>query len=147
MLQFGSNHVCIEDAHIFKHCREMTLFLFWIGAYCISCVVQQTSWSKGFVFSGKIWLQFFSCNEACLKYHTRSTTTPKYTLTQRLVLGMGLRARLELRYSLQVQLLFLDLKTMGTLTHVKVLLNWPEFLKPLPWVSIPFPVLEGESPA
>ena len=62
-------------------------------------------------------------------------------------LGMGLRARVELRYNLQVPLLLLDLKTMGTLTHVKVLLNWPEFLKPLPWVSLPFPVLEGESPA
>ena len=43
-------------------------------------------WSKGFVFSGKIWWQFFSCNKACSKYHNRSTTTPKYTLTQRLVL-------------------------------------------------------------
>ena len=41
--------------------------------------------SKGFVFSGKIWWQFFSCNKACSKYHTCSTTTPKYTLTQRLV--------------------------------------------------------------
>ena len=86
MLRFGSKHVCIGDVHIFKHCREMTLFLLWIGAYCISCVVQQTSWSKGFVFSGKIWWQFFSCNKACSKYRTRSTATPKYTLTQRLVL-------------------------------------------------------------
>ena len=42
-------------------------------------------WSKGFVLSGKIWWQFFSCNEACSKYRTHSTTTPKYTLTQRLV--------------------------------------------------------------
>ena len=42
-------------------------------------------WSKGFFFSGKIWWQFFSCNKACSKYHTRSATTPKYTLTQRLV--------------------------------------------------------------
>ena len=42
-------------------------------------------WSTGFVFSGKIWWQFVSCNKACSKYHTRSTTTPKYTLTQRLV--------------------------------------------------------------
>ena len=25
----------------FKRCREMTLFLLWIGTYCISCVVQQ----------------------------------------------------------------------------------------------------------
>ena len=42
-------------------------------------------WSKGFVFSGKIWWQFFSCNKACSKYRTCSTTTPKYTLPQRLV--------------------------------------------------------------
>ena len=42
-------------------------------------------WSKGFVFSGKIWWQFFSCNKAWSKYHTLSTTTPKYTLTPRLV--------------------------------------------------------------
>ena len=46
MLQFGSKHVCIEDVHIFKHCHEMTLFLLWIGTYCISCVVQQTSGVK-----------------------------------------------------------------------------------------------------
>ena len=25
-------------------------------------------WSKGFVFSGKIWWQFFNCNKACSKY-------------------------------------------------------------------------------
>ena len=43
MLQFGSKHVCIEDVHIFKHCHEMTICLLWIGTYCISCVVQQTS--------------------------------------------------------------------------------------------------------
>ena len=46
MLQFGSKHFCIEDVHIFKHCHEMTLFLLWIGTYCISCVVQQTSGVK-----------------------------------------------------------------------------------------------------
>ena len=46
MLQFGSKHVCIEDVHIFKHCREVTLFLLWIGTCCISCVVQQTSGVK-----------------------------------------------------------------------------------------------------
>ena len=34
-------------------------------------------WSKGFVFSGKIWWQLLSCNKACSKHHTRSTTTPK----------------------------------------------------------------------
>ena len=42
--------------------------------------------SKGFIFSGKIWWQLFSCNQACSKYHTRGTTKPKYTLPQRLVL-------------------------------------------------------------
>ena len=42
-------------------------------------------WGKGFIFSGKIWWQLFSCNEACSKYHTLSMTTPKYTLPQRLV--------------------------------------------------------------
>ena len=46
MLQFGSKHVYIDDVHIFKHCHEMTLFLLWIGTYCISCVVQQTSGVK-----------------------------------------------------------------------------------------------------
>ena len=46
MWQFGSKHVCIEDVHIFKHCRGVTLFLLWIGTYCISCVVQQTSGVK-----------------------------------------------------------------------------------------------------
>ena len=46
MWQFGSKHVCIEDVHIFKYCHEMTLFLLWIGTYCISCVVQQTSGVK-----------------------------------------------------------------------------------------------------
>ena len=57
-------------------------------------------WSKGFVFPGKIWWQFFSCNKACSKYHTRSTTTPKYTLTQRLVFdfGQGLRCALSIRH-------------------------------------------------
>ena len=43
MLQFGSKHVGIEDVHIFKHCHEMTGLLLWIGTYCISYVVQQTS--------------------------------------------------------------------------------------------------------
>ena len=43
MLQSGSEHVGIEDVHIFKHCHEMTGLLSWIGTYCISCVVQQTS--------------------------------------------------------------------------------------------------------
>ena len=42
-------------------------------------------WSKGFVFSAKIWWQFFSCHMACSKYLTRFTTAPKYTLPQRLV--------------------------------------------------------------
>ena len=42
-------------------------------------------WGKGFVFSGKMWWQFFSCYKVCSKYHPRSTTKPKYTLLQRLV--------------------------------------------------------------
>ena len=46
MLQFASKHVFIEDVHVFKHCREMALFLLWIGTYCISCVVQQKSGVK-----------------------------------------------------------------------------------------------------
>ena len=29
--------------HIFKQCGEVTPFLLWIGTYCISFVVQQTS--------------------------------------------------------------------------------------------------------
>ena len=37
-------------------------------------------WSKGFIFSAKIWWQLFSCNKA-----SRSTTTPKYPLRQCLV--------------------------------------------------------------
>ena len=43
MLQFGSKHDGNEEVHIFKHCHEMTGLLLWIGTYCISCVVQQTS--------------------------------------------------------------------------------------------------------
>ena len=46
----------------------------------------ENKWSKGFIFSGKIWWQLFSCNKACSKYHTRRTTAPKYTLPQRLVI-------------------------------------------------------------
>ena len=42
-------------------------------------------WSKGFIFSGKIWWKLFSCNKACSKYHTGGTTTPKYTQPGRLV--------------------------------------------------------------
>ena len=42
-------------------------------------------WSKGFVFSGKIRWQFYSCNKACSDYRIGSTITPKYTLPQRLV--------------------------------------------------------------
>ena len=84
MLQFGSKHVCIGDVHIFKHCQEMTLFVVdWDILYKLCGSANK--WSKAFVFSGKIWWQFFNCNKACSKYHTRSTTTPKYTLPQRLV--------------------------------------------------------------
>ena len=36
----------------------------------------------------------FSCNKACSKYHTRSATTPKYTLPQRLVF-FGMKQMVE----------------------------------------------------
>ena len=80
MLLFGSKHVGIEDVHIFKHFHEMTGLLLWIGTYCISCVVQQTSRVKDL---SSLVRYDDSC--ACSKYHTHSTTTPKYTLPQRLV--------------------------------------------------------------
>ena len=86
MLQFGSKHVCIEDVHIFKHCREMTLFLLWIGTYCISCVVQQTSGVKDLSSVVRYDDSSLDAIRHVSKYHTHSTTTPKYTLTQRLVL-------------------------------------------------------------
>ena len=68
-----------------KHCHEVTGFLLWIGTYCISCVVQQRSRIKD-LFS------LVGYDDSCLaaishvkKYHTRNTTTTKYTLPQRLV--------------------------------------------------------------
>ena len=77
MLQFGSKHVCIEDVHIFKHCHEMTLFLLWVGTYCISCVVQQTSGVKD-------WSSLVTYDDSSLAAvrHVQSNTT---TLPQRLV--------------------------------------------------------------
>ena len=110
MLQFGSKHVCIEDVHIFKHCREMTLFLLWIGTYCINCVVQQTSGVKDL---SSLVRQFFSCNKACSKYHTRSTTTPKYTHPQRLV-----AIRITYSYSHSIKSLELLHSTCGMKSHV-----------------------------
>ena len=86
MLQFGSKHVCTQDVHIFKHCREMTLFLLWIGTYSISCVVQQTSGVKDL----SSLVRYDESSLAAIRHvqsiRTGSTTTPKYTLTQRLVL-------------------------------------------------------------
>ena len=79
MLQFGSKHVCIEDVHIFKHCHEMTLFLLRIGTYCISCVVQQTSGVKDLSSLVRYDSSLAAIRHVC-------TTTPKYTLPQRLVL-------------------------------------------------------------
>ena len=81
MLQFGSKHVGIEDVHIFKHCHEMTGLLLWIGTYCISCVVQQTSRVKDLS-------SLVRYDDSCLAAirHVQSTTTPKYTLPQRLVI-------------------------------------------------------------
>ena len=85
MLQFGSKHVCIEDVHIFKHCPEVTLFLLWIGTYCISCVVQQTSGEKDL----SSLVRYDDSSLAAIRHAQSilpfSTTTPKYTLTQRLV--------------------------------------------------------------
>ena len=81
MLQFGSKHVCIEDVHIFKHCHEMKQFLLWIGPYCISCVVQQTS---GVKHLSSLVRYDDSCLAAIRSYYG-STTTPTYTLPQRLV--------------------------------------------------------------
>ena len=69
----------------------MTLFLLWIGTYCISCVVQQTSGVKD--LSSLVRYDDTSLAailKACSKYHTRSTTMPKYTLPQRLVLFASL---------------------------------------------------------
>ena len=68
-----------------KHCHEVTGFLLWIRTYCISCVVQQRSTIKD-LFS------LVGYDDSCLaairhvKYHTRNTTTTKYTLPQRLVM-------------------------------------------------------------
>ena len=87
--------------------------------------------SKGFVFSGKIWWQFFSCNKACSKYHTRSTTTPKYTLTQRLVYRIN-----NTRYSLKKKAAFQTCKTtfyrphtlkFKTISKYQLLLHWKSF--------------------
>ena len=58
----------------------MTRFLLGIGTYCISCVVQQTSGVKDLSS-----LVRYDGSSLGSKYHTLSTTTPKYTLTQRLV--------------------------------------------------------------
>ena len=85
MLQFGSKHVSIEDAHIFKDCHKMTLFFVVDWDILYKLCGSENKWSKGFVLSGKIWWQFFSCSKACSKYHTCRTTTPKYALPQRLV--------------------------------------------------------------
>ena len=82
MLQFGSKHVCIEDVHIFKHCREMTLFLLWIGTYCISCVVQQTSGVKDL----SSLVRYDDSCLAAIRHVQSIIPTPKYTLPQRLVI-------------------------------------------------------------
>ena len=81
MLQFGFKHVCVEDVHIFKHCHEMTLFLLWIGTYCTSCTVQQTSGVKDLSS-----LVRYDDSSLAATGHVQSTTTPKYTLPQRLVI-------------------------------------------------------------
>ena len=85
MLQFGSKHVCIEDVYIFKHCREMTLFLLWIETYCISCVVQQTSGEKDLSSLVRDDDSSLAAIRHAQSIIPAGTTTPKYTLTQRLV--------------------------------------------------------------
>ena len=60
---------------ISKRCHEVTVFLLWMGTYCISCVVQQRSRIKDLFF-------LVGYDDSCLA----NTTTPKYTLPQRLVL-------------------------------------------------------------
>ena len=73
----------IEDVHIFKHCREMTLFLLWIGTYCISCAVQQTSAVKDL----SSLVRYDDSSLAAIR-HLQSiipVVRPRYTLTQRLV--------------------------------------------------------------
>ena len=73
-----------------KMCIFSTIVMKWYDFCCGLGILYKlcgsaNNWSKGFIFSGKIWWQLFSWNKTCWKYHTRSTTTPKYTLPQRLV--------------------------------------------------------------
>ena len=86
----------------------MTLFLLWFGTYCISCVVQQTSGVKDLSS-----LVRYDDSSLGSKYHTRSTATPKYTLTQRLVYSeFASLCRAQLEFSF----FFL---TENTLNHLK----------------------------
>ena len=75
----------IEDVHIFKHCREMTGLLLWIGTYFISCVVQQTSGVKDLSSLVSYDDSSLGTIRHVQSIIPRSTTTPKYTLPQRLV--------------------------------------------------------------
>ena len=60
MLQFGSKHVCFEDVHIFQTLSwNDTIFVVdWDILYKLCGSANR--WSKGFVFSGKIWWQFLA---------------------------------------------------------------------------------------
>ena len=63
----------------------MTLFLLWIGTYCLSCVVQQTSGVKDL----SSLVRYDDSSLAAIR-HVQSTlplrtTTPKYTLPEHLV--------------------------------------------------------------
>ena len=61
-------HLCIEDVHIFKHYYQLTH---------INYMDDQKTRLKHF--------SSLSCNNQNSNYPTNSTTTPKYTLPQRLV--------------------------------------------------------------
>ena len=66
----------------------MTRFLLWIGTYCISYVVQQTSGVKDL---SSLVRYVDSCLAAIrhVQGSTDNTTTPKYTLPQRLIMHLS----------------------------------------------------------
>ena len=78
---------------ISKHCHEVTGFLLWIGTYCISCVAQQRSRVKdlfSLVGYDDSWLVEIRHVKSIISV---VTTTPKYSLPQRLVQFMKLALR------------------------------------------------------
>ena len=71
---------------ISKHCHEVTGFLSWIGTYCISCVVQQRSSIKDLFSLVGYNDSYLSAIRHVKSIIRRNSTTPKYTLPQRLVI-------------------------------------------------------------